>query len=250
MRRICLVLLALAMISTMETLEGADNPLRRTRQCIVVVADNWNAKTGVLRAFERTSGASGWTQRGKPVPLVLGKKGLAWGRGLTGADAQPGQRKVEGDNKVPAGIFRLGPAFGYASASAAQWIKLRYVPSTVGMEAVDDPHSRYYNRLVDRRKVAHPDWQSSEQMRRTDVLYKWGIFVAHNPEAVPGAGSCIFMHIWKDPSTATVGCTAMPEPEIIRLLRWLDPAARPVLVQMPRANYPAFQARFGLPNLR
>jgi len=250
MRRVGLSLLALAMISTTETLQGADNPVRRTRQCVVVVADNWNAKTGVLRAFERTSATSGWTQRGKPVPVVLGKKGLAWGRGLTGADAQPGPRKVEGDNKVPAGIFRLGPAFGYASAGAAQWIKFRYVPSTVGMEAVDDPHSRYYNRLVDRRKVAHPDWQSSEQMRRRDVLYKWGIFVAHNPEAVPGAGSCIFMHIWKDPSTATVGCTAMPEPEMVRLLRWLDPAARPVLVQMPRANYPAFQASFGLPNLR
>jgi L,D-peptidoglycan transpeptidase YkuD (ErfK/YbiS/YcfS/YnhG family) len=250
MRRVGFSLLILAMILTTETVRGAENPLRRTRQALVVVAENWHAKSGVLRAFERTDATSQWHQRGADIPVMLGKKGLAWGRGIASAETQPGPRKVEGDNKVPAGIFRLGPAFGYASARAARWIKLRYVQSTESMEAVDDPRSRYYNQLIDRSKTAHPDWHSSELMRRADDLYKWGIFVGHNPDAVPGAGSCIFMHIWKDASTATVGCTAMAEPEIVRLLRWLDPAARPVLVQMPRGNYPACQASFGLPNLR
>ena len=238
------------MMHSREELDGAENPLTRTRQCLVVVADDWNSRTGMLAAFERTGAATAWKQRGHTVPVMLGKKGFAWGRGLTGTDGEPGPRKVEGDNKVPAGIFRLGPAFGYASARDAQWIKLRYMPSTEHTEAIDDPRSRYYNQLVDRTKIARPDWQTSEQMRRADHRYKWGIVVAHNPTATPGAGSCIFIHIWKDPSTATVGCTAMAESDLVGLLRWLDPKARPVLVQMPSANYAALQARFPLPDLR
>jgi len=32
-----------------------------------------------------------------------------------------------------------------------------------------------------------------------------------------------------------------------RLLRWLDPASRPVLVQLPEAEYRARAAQWGLP---
>jgi L,D-peptidoglycan transpeptidase YkuD (ErfK/YbiS/YcfS/YnhG family) len=185
---------------------------------------------------------------GPTIPVVLGKKGLAWGIGA--ADFKAASRKVEGDNKAPAGIFRLGPAFGYAPKSAARWIKLSYVSLTSQTEGIDDPRSRYYNQLVDRSKVAKVDWHSSEQMRRADDLYKWGIFVAHNSRATPGAGSCIFLHIWKDSRSATAGCTAMAEPNLVSLLRWLNPAARPVLVQMPQAEYEAAQGKFRLPAAR
>ena len=224
---------------------AATDPLQRTRQCLIVVSRDWNAKTGVLRAFERKDSRSGWQRHGPAIPVVLGKKGLAWGRGL--ADFNAAIRKVEGDNNAPAGIFRLGPAFGYAPKSAARWIKLSYVPLTAQTEGIDDPRSRYYNRLVDRAKVAKIDWHSSEQMLRADNLYKWGVVVAHNSRATPGAGSCIFLHIWKDSRSATAGCTAMPEPDLVNLLRWLNPAARPVLVQMPQQEYEAARAKFRLP---
>lgn len=228
-------------------LAGTD-PLRTSRQCLVVVAENWNAKTGVLRAFERTSGRSGWQPHGGAIPIVLGKKGMAWGRGLF--DFKTSSGKVEGDNKAPAGIFRLGPAFGYAPKSAARWIKLPYVQLTKNTEGVDDPRSRYYNKLVDRAKVAKVDWQSSEQMLRADILYKWGVVVAHNSAATPGAGSCIFLHIWKNSGFPTAGCTAMPERDLVNLLRWLDPAAKPVLVQMPWLEYEASRVKFRLPSVR
>jgi D-alanyl-D-alanine dipeptidase len=185
--------------------------------------------------------------RGPEIPVVLGKKGLGWGRGVVNADPGAKPRKIEGDNKVPAGVFRLGPVFGYAPARSAGWVKLPYQPLTKNIEGVDDPHSRYYNRLVDRSKVTRVDWRSSEKMRRDDHLYKWGIVVDHNPTAMPGAGSCIFFHIWKSSSSPTAGCTAMPEKDLVRLIRWFDPAAHPILVQMPLDSYPVFQTRFGLP---
>ena len=227
---------------------AANNPLRRSHQCLVVTAENWNAKTGVLRAFERKNSQTSWRPHGNAIPVVLGKNGLAWGSGLV--DFHATALKVEGDNKAPAGIFRLGPAFGYAPRSGARWIKLAYVPLTKQSEGVDDPRSRYYNQLVDRSKVGKVDWQSAEQMLRADILYKWGVVVAHNPANKPGAGSCIFLHIWKSPRSATAGCTAMPEQDLVSLLHWLNPDARPVLVQMPKMDYELARARFRLPNVR
>jgi L,D-peptidoglycan transpeptidase YkuD (ErfK/YbiS/YcfS/YnhG family) len=235
----------LILIASAAATFAAPNPLSRSRQCLVVVAPDWNSTTGQLRAFERTE--SEWKMRGNPVRVVLGKNGLAWGRGLFDANNETGPRKMEGDNRVPAGIFRLGPAFGYAPATSARWIKLRYVPLTRETEGIDDPRSQYYNQLVERSKVPRVDWRSSEQMRRADELYKWGIFVAHNPTATPGAGSCIFMHIWRNSSAATAGCTAMPERDLVELLRWLDPAAHPLLVQMPQRDYVTIQSRYSLP---
>src|SRR5256714_13717364 len=244
MKMMRLVTLVLFILSA-PVMVAATDPLPRTRQCLTVVSRDWNAKTGVLRAFERKDSRSGWQRHGPAIPVVLGKKGLAWGRGL--ADFNAAVRKVEGDNKAPAGIFRLGPAFGYAPKSAARWIKLSYVPLTAQTEGIDDPRSRYYNQLVDRSKVAKVDWHSSEQMLRADNLYKWGIVVAHNPAGIPNAGSCIFLHVWKNSRSATVGCTAMPEQNLVDLLRWLAPGARPVLIQMPQAEFAAFRSRYHLP---
>jgi hypothetical protein len=42
----------------------------------------------------------------------------------------------------------------------------------------------------------------------------------------------------------------MPEPDLVNLLRWLNPAARPVLVQMPQQEYEAVRAKFRLPAAR
>jgi L,D-peptidoglycan transpeptidase YkuD (ErfK/YbiS/YcfS/YnhG family) len=239
-----LVTLLLFVLSSQAMLAVPD-PLRQSRQCLVVTASDWNAKTGVLRAFERKNSRSTWQPRGNEIPVVLGKNGLDWGRGLIDFHIGPG--KVESDNKAPAGIFRLGPAFGYASKSAAWWIKLDYVPLTKQTEGVDDPRSQHYNQLVERSKVAKVDWKSSEQMLRADNLYKWGVVVGHNPAAIPGAGSCIFLHVWRNSRSATAGCTAMPEPDLVNLLRWLDPKTRPVLIQMPRAEFSGLRSKFDLP---
>jgi L,D-peptidoglycan transpeptidase YkuD (ErfK/YbiS/YcfS/YnhG family) len=41
---------------------------------------------------------------------------------------------------------------------------------------------------------------------------------------VPGRGSAIFLHVAVG---ATAGCVSLPEPRLVRLLRWLRPSARP-----------------------
>ena len=42
-----------------------------------------------------------------------------------------------------------------------------------------------------------------------------------------GLGSGIFLHNWM--GAATEGCVALREPELLAVLRWLEPAANPVI---------------------
>jgi D-alanyl-D-alanine dipeptidase len=211
------------------------------------LTNNWTSTTGVLRAFERDEAVAIWKERGPGIAVVVGKKGLGQGRGLVRLNLDGAPVKKEGDDRAPAGIFRLSSAFGYTPAASAAWVKLPYLALSKQIECIDDPNSRFYNKLVDRSKVAKVDWHSSEQMRRDDVRYKWGVVVDHNSAAIPGAGSCIFLHIWMNSATLTSGCTAMPENDLVRLLHWLDPARHPILVQMPKAAYQSVLAKYGLP---
>lgn len=226
---------------------AATRELERSRQSVVVLTDNWTSTTGVMHMFERSNSAGDWKERGPGFAVVAGKNGLGLGRGLIPLNFNGAPRKQEGDDRAPAGIFRLSSAFGYAPNQSARWIRLPYLALSEQIEGIDDPNSRHYNKLVDRSKVANIDWRSSEKMKRDDVLYKWGLVVDHNSTAVPGAGSCIFLHIWKSPASPTAGCTAMPERDLVKLLRWLDPVQHPILIQMPRAAYRSIQTKYGLP---
>jgi D-alanyl-D-alanine dipeptidase len=128
-----------------------------------------------------------------------------------------------------------------------QSVALPYVQLTPTVDCVDDTASVHYNTVVDRAKVPKIDWNSAEHMRSVSQ-YRIGIIIGYNamPPVRP-RGSCIFFHIWKGPRSTTVGCTALDAAELERLMMWLDPRARPVVVQVPAAVYPAVRERWSLP---
>jgi L,D-peptidoglycan transpeptidase YkuD (ErfK/YbiS/YcfS/YnhG family) len=216
------------------------------RQLVTAVVDDWGATRATLRRFRR-AGAR-WEPDGEPWLGVVGKSGAAWGAGLHGAGAPAGRGgpvKHEGDNKSPAGAFALRGSYGYAKAPPSG-TRLPYVAVDERWQCVDDPESTHYDQILDRTTVA-PDWKSFEDMRRKDELYRWVVDVAHNPARDPGAGSCIFLHVWRGERAGTAGCTAMDEQKLARLLATLDPSA--VFVLLPRAEYEALAPDWALPAL-
>ena len=159
-----------------------------------------------------------------------------------------GPDKKEGDGRAPAGIFRLGNAFGYEPRHECSWIRMPYLEATRSLKCIDDVRSRYYNRLVTTGTGESSDWSSCEDMRRRDDQYRLGIVVEHNTDpVVPGRGSCIFLHIWQGPDKGTAGCTALAPENLEKIMRWLDPSAAPVFIQLPNAAYRELQAVWKLP---
>lgn len=207
------------------------------KQLVLVTTPDWNATQGTLQRYEKH--LLRWRAVGPPIPIVVGRTGLAWGRGLH--PPMNGPQKEEGDGKSPAGIFEIGTSFGFASS--AGW-KLPYLQLRDTTECVDDAQSTFYNQIVERTALS--DWKSSEKMRAIPQ-YEWGAFVSHNTPPHPGSGSCIFLHIWSGPASHTTGCTAMGREDLLTLLGWLDPKLTPRLVQLPRSEYARLRREWSLP---
>jgi len=226
------------------------SPAAACRQLLVVVAPHWESSAGRLQRFAREQVDAGWRAVGPALPVSLGRSGLAWGRGLHPPPGGAGPMKREGDGRSPAGIFAITSLFGEdgPESKLARAARLPYLAATAGLKAIDDPASRYYNRIVDQTAVAQADWASCEDMLRDDGRYAVGAVVAHNAEPpLPGAGSCIFLHVWAAPGVPTAGCTALALADMRELADWLDGAAAPLLVQLPRTEYECRRADWGLP---
>lgn len=219
-----------------------------SRQMVLSVSAGWDTTRAILQAYERPSTDARWAPVGAPIEGSLGRSGLAWGRGLHPAGL-PGPQKREGDGKSPAGVFDLRLVTGYAKAAPAG-TRMPYREATATLRCVDDSRSTRYNQLADEAK-AKKDWSSAEDMRLKDDRYRLLVWVGHNDApVVPGGGSCIFLHLRMGPEATTSGCTAFEPGFMERLLGWLDPGARPVLVQLPDAEYRARAAGWGLPSAR
>ncbi|MFB3813216.1 MAG: L,D-transpeptidase [Terriglobales bacterium] len=236
------VLLAASLGALLGSAALAQTPLGQSRQLLLVLTDDWSSADGWLQRFERTA-KSAWKPAGAPVPVVVGRNGLAWGRER---QSSTGPTKRERDGKSPAGIYRLGVAFGQSKRKLDR-MRMPYRFLADNVECVDDVRSGHYNRLVTQQQVGQPDWTSSEKMWR-EPLYKWGVVVEYNasrPER--GAGSCIFLHAWSGPGKGTAGCTAMAESNLVEIMQWLDSRKQPVLVQLPRAEYEQLKTEWKLP---
>lgn len=218
-----------------------------SRQMIVVVTDGWDADHGTLQAYVRDG--STWKPEGPATDVTIGRHGSAWGVGLS-PPQHDGPVKKEGDGRSPAGVFRIGEAFGYAETNPTA---LPYRGLTASDYCVDVDGSPYYNQLVDEKKVgARAVAGATEAMRRDlhfdgDHAYRIGFVIEHNAQGRKGAGSCIFAHLWKSPTSPTAGCTAMTDAAMERLLAWLDPTKKPVFVLLPKTEYARLRDAWNLP---
>ncbi len=212
------------------------------RQLIVVQTDSWHKITATLTCYQRADERSEWVQAAQPYWVAIGKNGMAWdGRQPFSPKDKTAPIKKEGDGRSPAGIFPLLYAYGYDRPQPS-W-EFTYMRVNEQTLCIDDPQSRYYNQIISRDSIAKADWKSHEDMQRKDELYRLGIVIGYNTQPVqPGSGSCIFIHLSagtpQNPK-GTAGCTAMLREEMLQLLSWLKATHKPMLVQMPVAEWGA-----------
>ncbi len=165
-----------------------------------------------ITALEKKDGK--WEEVFPSVNGVIGKNGFALP-----------EEKREGDGRTPAGIFPLKISFGYKESIPT---KMPYRQSLSDDLWVDDINALDYNRWVKEKSTKA---LSFERMRRDDDLYKYGLVIEYNTApVVKGYGSAIFFHVWRGKNRPTEGCVAVSEDNIVRILKWLDPQAAPLII--------------------
>ncbi len=145
--------------------------------------------------------------QGLVYPCVIGRGGLT-------------QDKREGDLATPVGVHRIVEMHYRPDRLAPpnDWAQ----PIWPGDLWSDDATLEDYN-----LPVRAPYAGSHEVMRRGDPLYDL-VFVTdwNYPDAVPGKGSCIFMHQWRRPGYPTAGCVALRRDDLYWIATQVVPGTR------------------------
>ncbi len=226
----------------------AGHPLGpEVRQLLVGIAPGWDASSGKMLALERDANGE-WEAALGPVPVLFGKNGLAWGRGVLGT-GERGREKVERDARAPAGVFRLGKIYTYDKALPAG-ASYPYRTVTPADAWIDDPALPGYNRHIVVDLKNPPPWFEKEKMRHHDPAYRWLVEIRHNadPAPVPGKGSAIFFHIRRGATRPTAGCTTMDGKDLVSMIRWLNPRKHPHYALLPWGEYRKRWKSWGLPS--
>ncbi len=182
-------------------------------QIIVVSSEKDGQNKAKVETFEKTIG--GWIKSLSSMNAVIGEKGFSL-------------NKKEGDLKAPAGIFRIGTAFG--TIDKPSYMRLSYKKTSKNDYWIDDVSSQDYNNWVEFEGDPYSRWKSFEKLKITSYKLAFVIEYNRNP-VVKGKGSAIFFHIWQGPNISTKGCTALSEVDISKLLSWVDPGKNPIIIQ-------------------
>lgn len=184
-------------------------PMQNASRLVLVTVPTLASSTGQLQLFERPRAEVDWRLVRSAEPVNVGRKGVAWSRAFRHLAGNDEPVKREGDDRSPAGIYRLGRPFGFAASALANYLQI-----DSDSVCVEDPSSPAYNKFASRQAVGLS--VSKETMRATP-LYRRGLFVDYPTDASHKAGSCIFFHVWKKPGRGTAGCVTMPENRVALL---------------------------------
>jgi len=192
------------------------NELASTRsatQMITVVAATRRSTSGSLRLW-RKSGEC-WLAVDGPWTAHLGRNGVS-------------ETKREGDKATPAGAFGFQPVMYGVGPNPG--VRYRYRRIVCGDWWVEDARSPFYNRFRHVRCGSKPPFRiTSEDMSRSPISYRHLAVIDYNTHPiVPGRGSGIFLHVSAS-GTPTLGCVSLTRPQLLTVLRWLDPAASPLI---------------------
>jgi len=125
-----------------------------------------------------------------------------------------GEKKIEGDNITPKGIYRITNVYYRNDRIKVISSKFKLFKIKKNLGWCDDPNSKNYNRLI---KL--PTKFSHEKLFRKDNIYDLILILNYNMKpTIKNKGSAIFIHICKKNYAPTSGCIALNKRNLIELL--------------------------------
>ncbi|MBE6816982.1 MAG: hypothetical protein E7520_04695 [Ruminococcaceae bacterium] len=140
-------------------------------------------------------------------PALVGKNG-------------PGKQS-EGDTKTPLGTWEIGEAYGLKADPGS---KVPYTQITDDMYwCATGSNGKKYNQLLYKSEDPDNDYSEDEHLADYPIRYAYLLDMGYNKAGAPYAGNAIFLHCWKDENTATGGCVAISEENMVRVLTTITP---------------------------
>jgi L,D-peptidoglycan transpeptidase YkuD (ErfK/YbiS/YcfS/YnhG family) len=190
------------------------------RQVIVVTAADWSTSRATLQMWERYSG--GWSRKAT-MAARLGWSGFSWAT-----------ERRQGDGSTPAGTFTLTRAFGLREDPGTRLPYRRAWSDDYWVYDARCPSS--YNTWQKWSRTRCWSFDEAEKLVSYGAQYEAAAVIDFNIPS-PGRpadvrrGGGIFLHV--NGSGATAGCVSLARSDLLRVLRWLDPAKAPRIVMAP-----------------
>jgi len=182
------------------------------QQLITVQSPEARSTHAELRTWRRSGKC--WLPAAGPFPARVGWNGISANR-------------HEGDGTTPAGIFGIGATMYGNSPNPG--VRFRYRRLRCGDWWNEDARSRTYNTFQHVPCGRTPPFKTTTPgMWESPRAYPFLAVVEFNMRpTVPGRGSGIFLHA--QTGGATNGCVSLRRGDLVTVLRWLRPAADPVI---------------------
>ena len=122
--------------------------------------------------------------------------------------------------RTPAGVYTLTQSFGIKDNPGTRlpFFKVDQYDWWNGDSTSPGYNTRY-------RGVTGPP--NSEHLIDYGKAYWYSVVIDYNTERIPYAGAAFFLHVATGGPTG--GCVSVSEQDMVRIMRWLDPAKNPVI---------------------
>ncbi|MDQ2750099.1 MAG: hypothetical protein M3Y44_11350 [Actinomycetota bacterium] len=180
---------------------------------ITVRASSSRSTVATLQAWVAAPGG-GWLAHGGPIPAHIGADGLS---------STPGETR----SATPVGSFTLTQAFGaYANPGTA----LPYFPTNSSDWWISQAGPLYNTHQHCASGCGFTHGAPNEHLAYELPYYRYAVVIDYNTRNAPGGvhqgrGSAFFLHVTD--GSATAGCVAISQTNLVAVMKWLTPAAHP-----------------------
>jgi L,D-peptidoglycan transpeptidase YkuD (ErfK/YbiS/YcfS/YnhG family) len=211
------------------------------RQLIVVTGVSRTSSYAMAYTYQLSADGRTWRAKFPPMRARNGYAGWVWAG-----------RRIQDTGTTPMGTFRITATFGlkadpgtkmkYKRADSNDyWVGDNRDPKTYNMFQPSASSRRTWRKGEAERLAAYPKQYEYAAVinfnRPAAATVKWNAarrqYVTSKP-ADTRRGSAIFLHINGKGSTA--GCVSLRRADLLKVLKWLDPAKRPRIVMATAAD--------------
>ena len=165
-----------------------------------------------LRTWQKSDGQ--WHEYGSPLRARIGHQGMT-------------THPSENLDAAPMGSYTLTQAFG---ALPNPGTGLSYFQTTSADWWISQSGSLYNTHQHCASECAFTLGEPNEHLSAITPLYNYAVVIDYNTRNSPtgvrqGAGSAFFLHVTD--GTATAGCVAIPQINLVAIMKWLVPSAHP-----------------------